>query len=82
MNPAVLACLALIATCGWALAQNSQKPIPRMPHGTVNLGSPPGELGLWLPPNAGDERLVDLDLAPDLMSGSESSSNVRSMIVP
>jgi len=58
---AVLGCLALITTCGWALAQNAQKPIPRMPDGTVNLGSPPDELGLWLPPNAGDERLVDLD---------------------
>jgi hypothetical protein len=27
----------------------------------VNLGSPAGELGVWVPPNAGDERLVDLD---------------------
>ena len=32
-----------------------------MPDGTVNLGSPPGELGVWVPPNAGDERLVELD---------------------
>jgi hypothetical protein len=28
------------------------------------LAPPPGEFGLWLPPNAGDERLVDLDEAP------------------
>lgn len=32
-----------------------------MPDGTVNLGAPPGELGVWVPPNAGDERLVELD---------------------
>jgi hypothetical protein len=37
------------------------RPAPRMPDGTVNLGSPPGELGIWVPPNAGDERLVELD---------------------
>jgi hypothetical protein len=37
------------------------KPAPRFPDGTVNLGSTPGELGLWVPPNAGDERLVELD---------------------
>lgn len=32
-----------------------------MPDGTVNLGSTAGELGVWVPPNAGDERLVELD---------------------
>jgi hypothetical protein len=37
------------------------KPVPRMPDGTVNLGTSPGELGVWVPPNAGDERLVELD---------------------
>jgi len=37
------------------------KGVPRFPDGTVNFGSPSGELGVWVPPNAGDERLVDLD---------------------
>jgi hypothetical protein len=49
--------LHLIAFLGLAL----QSPAPRMPDGTVNLGPPPGQLGLWVPPNAGDERLVNLD---------------------
>jgi hypothetical protein len=44
-----------------ALAVTLQAPVPRMPDGKVNLGSPPGQLGVWVPPNAGDERLVDLD---------------------
>jgi hypothetical protein len=37
------------------------KPVPRFADGTVNLGSTPNEIGLWVPPNAGDERLVELD---------------------
>lgn len=43
------------------LALQTAQPAPRMPDGTVNLGSPPGKLGVWVPPNAGDERLVELD---------------------
>ena len=43
------------------LGIQAPKPVPRMPDGTVNLGPPPGELGVWAPPNAGDERLVELD---------------------
>src|SRR5687768_3913166 len=28
------------------------------------LGGPAGQLGVWIPPNAGDERLVELDSPP------------------
>jgi len=45
-----------------------------MPDGTVNLGPPPGELGVWVPPNAGDERLVELD-NPDIPDPFAINSN-------
>jgi len=42
---------------------------PRPQGAPVNLlGTRPGETGLWMPPNAGDERLVDLDSASSAAS--------------
>jgi hypothetical protein len=35
--------------------------VPRRPDGRVNLGPTAGQTGVWVPPNAGDERLVELD---------------------
>ena len=46
-----------------AFSQSGPAPAPRTRDGKVSLGPPPGETGLWMPPNAGDERLVDLDSA-------------------
>jgi hypothetical protein len=34
---------------------------PRLANGRINLGTTGGEKGVWVPPNAGDERLVELD---------------------
>src|SRR5262245_25344353 len=34
--------------------------------GTGALAGPPGQRGVWVPPNAGDERLVELDAPPPL----------------
>jgi hypothetical protein len=45
-----------------------------MADGTVNLGPAPGELGVWVPPNAGDERLVELD-NPNIPDPFAISSN-------
>ena len=45
----------------FALAQTNPRPAPRFPDGHINLGTTPGEKGVWVPPNAGDERLVELD---------------------
>jgi hypothetical protein len=36
-------------------------PAPRRPDGRVVLGSPPGGIGMWLPFNGGNERLVNPD---------------------
>src|SRR5574342_541060 len=37
------------------------RPTPRLPDGRVNLGPPPGEIGLWLPFHGGSERLINPD---------------------
>jgi hypothetical protein len=37
------------------------KPAPRTANGKIILGPLPGESGVWLPPNAGSDRLVALD---------------------
>jgi hypothetical protein len=43
------------------VANGLSAPAPRWPDGRINLGTVAGEKGVWVPPNAGDERLVDLD---------------------
>jgi hypothetical protein len=59
--------LILVAAIAVALgtetrSQNTApRPIPRTANGRIILGALPGETGVWVPPNAGDERLVDLD---------------------
>jgi hypothetical protein len=62
MNPCmtVLATLVLLTVSASGFAQGGPAP-PRRLDGRISLGSPAGQLGLWVPPNAGDERLVDLD---------------------
>jgi hypothetical protein len=42
----------------FALAQTNPPPVPRFANGKINLGTVGGEKGVWVPPNAGDERLV------------------------
>jgi hypothetical protein len=59
----LLVLTAVVAARGQNAGQTPapKRPVPRWPNGVVNLGGPAGELGVWVPPNAGDERLVDLD---------------------
>jgi hypothetical protein len=45
----------------YAYSQSTPAPAPRNPDGRIILGTRSGEKGVWVPPNAGDERLVDLD---------------------
>jgi len=56
---AVLALIVAVRT----YSQSSAPAAPRTRDGRISLGPPPGQSGLWMPPNAGDERLVDLDSA-------------------
>jgi len=57
--------VALVVFLGSVIATEmplvQQIAAPRTRDGRVSLGPPPGQTGLWMPPNAGDERLVDLD---------------------
>ena len=53
--------LIVLALGVFALGQTNPAPAPRLPNGRINLGTANGGKGVWLPPNAGDERLVELD---------------------
>jgi len=55
----VLALIVGLAVLAWA--QGNAPPAPRGPDHRVSLGSENGQKGVWVPPNAGDERLVELD---------------------
>jgi hypothetical protein len=55
--PLILALLISIISLG----QVNPPPAPRLANGRINLGTVGGEKGVWVPPNAGDERLVELD---------------------
>src|SRR5512134_2849149 len=46
---------SLVLMCAAASSAASQK---------VTFSAPAGEFGVWVPPNAGDERLVELDNPP------------------
>jgi len=55
----VLMLTAVLAT--FIRGQANAPPAPRGPDHRVRLGSENGQKGVWVPPNAGDERLVELD---------------------
>src|SRR6266446_1383671 len=75
----VLMAFALIA--GPALAQNPQRratparPAPRWPDGRLNLGTPPGEIGLWAP--AG---IVQLSVNPNSVNRAGANTHLPNNI--
>jgi len=75
----VLVAFALIA--GPALAQNPQRratparPAPRWPDGRLNLGTPPGEIGLWAP--AG---IVQLSVNPNSVNRAGANTHLPNNI--
>ncbi len=60
LRPQILSLFAIAAFAYLAIAQ-SAPPVPRSHDGHVVLGAPAGQPGVWVPPNAGDERLIELD---------------------
>src|SRR2546430_2093452 len=57
-----LAVIVGLAVLAWGQASAPPvPPIPRGPDGRVSLGAENGQKGVWVPANAGDERLVELD---------------------
>jgi hypothetical protein len=55
----VLILVAVFAT--FVRGQANAPPAPRRSDQRISLGSESGQKGVWVPPNAGDERLVELD---------------------
>ena len=53
--------LIVLAIGALAHGQTNPPAAPRLASGKINLGTAGGETGVWVPPNAGDERLVELD---------------------
>src|SRR5436305_12922918 len=51
----------LLASTALTFGQTNGGQAARLQEQRVNLGRLSSESGLWMPPNAGDERLVDLD---------------------
>jgi len=58
------------------------RPAPRLPDGRISLGAYPGEVGMWLPFNGGNERFVNPDNVTPEAAASQFSNRPRVSEVP